>query len=67
VKLRKQKEFKPSPKVFLARYGDRMAQMKVGNVLYVTYFGARTRIQRTGIGEMDYTIEIGCGVDYLYS
>ena len=59
MKLRKENIKKSlSPKVFLDHYGEQMEHMKVGNVIYVTYFGARTRIQRTGLGSFDYDIEM---------
>lgn len=54
---KKDKKLGMNPKVFLDRYGEQMAHMKIGNVIYVTYFGARTRIQRTGDGSFDYEIE----------
>lgn len=57
MKLRNKRKLDPNPKVFLDRYREQMSRMKTGNVLYVTYYGARTRIQRTGTGEFDYAIE----------
>lgn len=43
-----------NPKPFLEKYGDRMEKMKIGNVIYVLFFGSRTRIQKTDRG---YIIE----------
>ena len=54
MKLKKAKGRNLNPKPFLERYGDKMTQMSVGKVLYVTHFGARTRIQKTETG---YIIE----------
>lgn len=47
-----------SAKVLKERYGAQMGRMTVGNVLYVNYYGARARIQRTGLGEMDYHLTL---------
>jgi hypothetical protein len=58
LNLKKEKSNKLSPKVFLEMYGKSMVPMKVGNVLYVTYFGSRARIQRVGTGDLDYNIEM---------
>ena len=56
MKARPEKK-KTNPKVFLARFGAQMTQMTVGKVIYVTHYGERTRIQRTGVGALDYNIE----------
>jgi len=56
VKARQEKK-KANPKIFLGLYGAQMTHMPVGKVIYVTYFGARTRLQRTGEGALDYAIE----------
>lgn len=57
MRIKKVKDRALNPRRFLERYEGQMSKMPVGKVLYLTYYGARVRIQRTGDGLYDYLIE----------